>query len=539
MPLSFAEASLSFRQAASEGNLLEVIHLYNEYGKEILEQFGAKSGRTALHQAAIKNREKIVEMLVGWGANLNGKDALGNTPLILAYENQSFEVANYLLEQDNIDILHKNNQGKNALMIHISKPNRKFVLLQDKLRKRLVSQVHRLIENGSCIKGVDIKANGEIELISTDVEMKKLSQRVATSTNVYLSSQEEKEMTLLKNEEGINFDIIGKHNFKVPPLIFLMSHKDPSSFEILQRNFNELKRLGYKAICLELDSDDSLEKVLFDLRETTNSIKMKSDDREVAAIHADFIKSFTDAGFSYHGVDAPLGALRSDRFRSLTTSKIGMRARDSHIAKMVATYAEQYRGGVAIFIGGAHCTFLEALKIHNKGTTDPFVVYQVYSEQSRPIIPVSESLEEKLLRLRITGNSDIVSIVCNKLNEAEQQEKFLQPISEYLEYNGPVRRYREQVDTQLVRKLQLLHSEFKGMLREKSEDAPVEWVVDAVLPVCDAKTYKLQAFIFKEIFGVKTNLRRDHDEGETQLSLVIEDINGAPNNEIINKLKKH
>lgn len=537
MPLiSFAEAGLSFRQAASEGNLPELIRLYNEYGKEILEQFGAKSGKTALHQAAMKNKEKIVEMLIGWGANLNCKDALGNTPLILAYQKQSFEVANYLLEQDNVDILHKNNQGKNALMMLVPESKAKFSLLQDKFRKKMTSQVRKLVENGSRIQGIDVKSDGDIELIGYDVDVKQLTQRAAESAQIYLSSQEE-DIRILKNEEGINPNILDKHNFKIPPLVFLMSHSDPASFDLLKRNFNELKQFGYKAICLEFDSDKSLEKALLDLIETKNSIEMKPVDRKIAALHEDFIKSFVDAGFNYHGVDAPLGILRNSDFYSLLVSKAGMKVRNSHIAKMVAKYAEQYSGGIVILIGTAHCVFLEALKIHNKGTTDPFVVYQVYSKQSRAFIPVSESLEEKLLRLNITGNSDIVSIDSSKLNEAEQQEKFVQPIIEFLEHDVPTRHYSQQVDTQLVRKLQLLHSEFKGMLREVGEEESAEWIVDAVLSVPDSKIYKLQALVFKEIMGITTNLRYAHNKGETHLSLVVENINSSPNNELINKLK--
>ncbi|XP_054087521.1 eye-specific diacylglycerol kinase isoform X3 [Zeugodacus cucurbitae] len=57
-------------------------------------------GQTALHIAAEHNRRDICVMLVAAGANLQARDLCGNTPMMVAFNKNSTEIATYLESQE-------------------------------------------------------------------------------------------------------------------------------------------------------------------------------------------------------------------------------------------------------------------------------------------------------------------------------------------------------------------------------------------------------------------------------------------------------
>jgi glutaminase len=69
---------ISLCWAASEGDLLEVQHLY---ARGIDINAADYDGRTALHLAASEGKTNVLEFLLRKGANLNPKDRWGSTPL--------------------------------------------------------------------------------------------------------------------------------------------------------------------------------------------------------------------------------------------------------------------------------------------------------------------------------------------------------------------------------------------------------------------------------------------------------------------------
>jgi len=90
---------LQLRQAASEGKIGVVKYLASK--KEVnVNAAGQKSGRTALHWAAMRGREACVKYLLQQHADVNVADKKGETPLHLAVANNKLGVVRQLLNAD-------------------------------------------------------------------------------------------------------------------------------------------------------------------------------------------------------------------------------------------------------------------------------------------------------------------------------------------------------------------------------------------------------------------------------------------------------
>lgn len=77
---------------------------------------GALTARTALHQAVINNRGAVCSLLIEQGANLNVQDIDGNTPLHLALQKRNISLAIDLIARG-AHLGTKNKNGKNALAL--------------------------------------------------------------------------------------------------------------------------------------------------------------------------------------------------------------------------------------------------------------------------------------------------------------------------------------------------------------------------------------------------------------------------------------
>jgi len=72
------------------------------------------NGGTPLHSAAGSNKKENVALLISLGANVNARDARGNTPLMRA---SRFYASVEVLLQAGADINARNNEGKTALIL--------------------------------------------------------------------------------------------------------------------------------------------------------------------------------------------------------------------------------------------------------------------------------------------------------------------------------------------------------------------------------------------------------------------------------------
>jgi transient receptor potential cation channel subfamily A member 1 len=55
-------------------------------------------GRSAAHQAALRNRVNVLQFIHDQQGDLNPQDVFGNTPLHVAVEHNSLDAINYLLQ---------------------------------------------------------------------------------------------------------------------------------------------------------------------------------------------------------------------------------------------------------------------------------------------------------------------------------------------------------------------------------------------------------------------------------------------------------
>lgn len=92
-PLIASEAG-DLMKAAEDGDL-EAVGALVRSGVDVNVK---DQGETALHRAAKKNRQKIIEFLLARGANVNAKDGYGNTPLNIAALRGYREAVRLLLE---------------------------------------------------------------------------------------------------------------------------------------------------------------------------------------------------------------------------------------------------------------------------------------------------------------------------------------------------------------------------------------------------------------------------------------------------------
>ena len=103
-----------FVEAAQNGNLFEVQRLFNLNPGVINEKDREKD--TAIMKACRNcNAIDVVSFLLEKGANINDRDTIDQTPLIIASQNGCKDIVLVLLDVG-ADIHHKNDQGENALI---------------------------------------------------------------------------------------------------------------------------------------------------------------------------------------------------------------------------------------------------------------------------------------------------------------------------------------------------------------------------------------------------------------------------------------
>jgi ankyrin repeat protein len=103
-----------FVKAAQNGDLIEVKRLFALNPGIINEKDREKD--TAIMKACRDcNAVKVVAFLLENGANINDRDTIDQTPLIIAAQNGCKDIVKMLLDAG-ANIEHKNDQGENALI---------------------------------------------------------------------------------------------------------------------------------------------------------------------------------------------------------------------------------------------------------------------------------------------------------------------------------------------------------------------------------------------------------------------------------------
>lgn len=80
---------------------------------------GSRAGETALFNAILKNRVRMLGSLLKVGVDINAKNIEGVTPLMVGAELGFDEIVEFLL-QHGADVEQKNNEGKTALDIAVA-----------------------------------------------------------------------------------------------------------------------------------------------------------------------------------------------------------------------------------------------------------------------------------------------------------------------------------------------------------------------------------------------------------------------------------
>jgi ankyrin repeat protein len=82
-----------------------------------------------LHYAVLYNNEKMLELLISKGCDINVKDGNGNTPLMLSIKQKNYKLSNYLLSLPKININTINIIGETVLHIAVNYEQENIVTL--------------------------------------------------------------------------------------------------------------------------------------------------------------------------------------------------------------------------------------------------------------------------------------------------------------------------------------------------------------------------------------------------------------------------
>jgi ankyrin repeat protein len=107
-----------FRQAARNGNLIELERLYHCHDRAIVNAKDKEGGWTALHLVACNGRMPVIQYLVETcDANVNAVDDFGCTPLHGASWYGIFRVVQYLVETCGANIHVMDKKGQTGLLM--------------------------------------------------------------------------------------------------------------------------------------------------------------------------------------------------------------------------------------------------------------------------------------------------------------------------------------------------------------------------------------------------------------------------------------
>lgn len=113
-------------QQAIKSQSIDFVQTFIDSGKiDFSVRLKEQKNQTYLHVAAQLNNPLILRLLLDNNIiNINSTDNDGNTPLMVAAAARLIENIKELFKQDDLDFLHVNNKGQNALKLIDSRFNR-------------------------------------------------------------------------------------------------------------------------------------------------------------------------------------------------------------------------------------------------------------------------------------------------------------------------------------------------------------------------------------------------------------------------------
>ena len=101
-------------------------------------------GGTCLHMAALRGNDKVVEILMYYGMDVNVKDRRLYTPLMLGVENMHVSVVEKLLRKDKI-MQNVSKEGKTAIEI----AREVYDKIENEIEKLIMIKIIKMLEEGS------------------------------------------------------------------------------------------------------------------------------------------------------------------------------------------------------------------------------------------------------------------------------------------------------------------------------------------------------------------------------------------------------
>jgi ankyrin repeat protein len=103
-----------FVKAAYEGNFDEVAHLFS-INNNVIHEKDSEGDTSILKASRICNNADVITFLIESGANINDKDQIGQTPLIVSTQHGCKKLVEILISAG-ADIHERNNFGQSAII---------------------------------------------------------------------------------------------------------------------------------------------------------------------------------------------------------------------------------------------------------------------------------------------------------------------------------------------------------------------------------------------------------------------------------------
>lgn len=116
------------RNAAIEGNVEEVRRILEQNAAGVQGRFQTGSLNSVLHNAVARGHEKVVDVLLSKGANIEATNSEGQTPIFIAVQHNFAHLVNLLVDRG-ADLQAEDNAGNTPLHLAASTGRTKMIKL--------------------------------------------------------------------------------------------------------------------------------------------------------------------------------------------------------------------------------------------------------------------------------------------------------------------------------------------------------------------------------------------------------------------------
>lgn len=420
-----------FMKAAAKGNLKKLQELLQKQKSEKggIDESNEISGKTALHFAVEKGHFNVVKWLLEQGADINVQDTSHQTALSLAALSLNIEMVTLLLTyhpktlvftSDTVALTPiagtfsekyisissaKAKQLSRDNLIALGKATKIIQLLRPIMT--LEAQQYSMKHNFDATK---LTRTGQMVFATQHDFIKNGSMDAAVNITEYDLNNNKQTLRKFNGKDVNNAPVKDIPTYTLPPLVFFMDHNDDATFELIVRNFEYLKKLGYTRLCFEYDHDRNFAQTLKDFHqgltgfENDASTASTRHERELSRLHADMLKIHMDffgkvlkqPWLKYVGVDSALGLSArtlNGFFSSLVQTKLMDDVRETSFAERIIHETNLCQGGTISILGGAHYGVQQKLIEYGASSA---LKYQFYYCSKKPILDSKEALRRSL-----------------------------------------------------------------------------------------------------------------------------------------------